>query len=247
MALTKGIVAVISLIHVKWSIFMLFVHVSLSKLCLYWNVFIFEGGTMYYASTLINRVLISTASITIVDGQNELAIANLQRNDYNPCLPETMHSDKVLTITFLPNITRFGDWFHPNCRIYTDYSNEYMFDGAQTWNIHNLIVENYVITDGYGLVRTESYHGEIACTQCLFINIQNAGSVHLFETWGSFHFGDSKFIEITLDGSYLVNADHYSSTSGGNREFVITETNFVNITTPDHLIYFHYSWNDVKY
>ena len=202
---------------------------------------------MYYASTLINRVLISTASITIIDGQNEEAIAKLIDNDYNPCLPEAMHSDKRITITFSSNIASFSGWYPSICTNRSHYVNEYMFDSAQKWTFSNLVVEDYVVTDGYGLVRTESYHGDITCDNCSFINVQNSGSTHLFVTWGSFHFRASDFIGISLDGSYLINADHAYTLTGGNREFVIKETNFINITTAHYLIFLQVSWNDVKW
>ena len=214
--------------------------------CVHIYMYIFEGATMYHASTLINKVLISTASITIIDGQNIDTIAGVIDSEYNPCLPETMHSDKRLTVTFSSNITAFKQWFPPICANHDEYSNEYMFDGAQKWIINNLIVTDYDIADGYGLVRTESVQGDITFNNCSFMNIESSGSTHLFETWGSFHLRNSKFFGIALDGCHLIYADHNQYTRGGLRDFVITGTHFGNIITPDYLIYLDWSWNDVK-
>ncbi len=132
-----------------------------------------EGDTLLHVSKLINKVLDNTVSITIVDGQNEESIANQSDSAQHPCLPTTIHSDKRINVTFSSNITSFGDCFPPICANREDTATEYMFDGAQQWTIHNLIVQNYDSGHGYGLVRSDSVHADIACIGCTFSNITN--------------------------------------------------------------------------
>ena len=165
-----------------------------------------EGGTLFHVSELINAVIFSNASITIIDGQNEVVIANSTDNDYNPCLPQPLYLGKRVTVTFSSNITSFSDWFPAICVNDSGYSNEYMFDGAQQWTINNLIVEDYDSGNGYALMRSTSFHADIECNHCSFSNIRSDGAVPLFETWGSLHFYESDFVGITMESGTMISA-----------------------------------------
>ena len=142
----------------------------------------------------------------------------------------TIDADKRINVTFSAHITSFDDWFPDICTTHIDYVNEYMFDGAQKWNIHNLIVEDYDAGDGYGLIRTESDHGDIGCTHCTFANVTSTDADHpLFETHGSFRFHSSIFEGISVNTSmiYGANDDYYS---GSVREFVVNECHFTDVS-----------------
>ena len=152
----KGTVAAMRLIHVQ-SLSLCQLSFSTVFLCSLLTVFHVEGGTLFHVSELINAVIFSNASITIIDGQNKEIIANSTDNDYNPCLPQPLYLGKRVTVTFSSNITSFGDWFPAICSNDSGYSNEYMFDGAQQWTINNLIVEDYDSGNGYFLIHTGNW------------------------------------------------------------------------------------------
>ena len=203
-----------------------------------------EGGTLFHVSELINAVIFSNASITIIDGQNKEIIANSTDNDYNPCLPQPLYLGKRVTVTFSSNITSFGDWFPTICVNASGYSNEYMFDGAQQWTINNLIVEDY--DSGYGLMRSESFHAEISCNHCSFSNITADDS--LFATWGSLHFYDSEFVGITMESGNMISAsltdcteatDSECTSSLTDREISMIDCNFTDLTLSDSFMYLY--------
>ena len=131
-------------------------------------------------------MLLDTASITVMDGQNESAIAKYTDNEYHPCLAEPLSLDKEVTVTFGPDMSRFADWFPEMCWEMVDgveygnesYSNEFLFDGAQKWTIHNLVVDNYTATDYWYIIRSESEHAQFQCFNCSFMGTENGGSGH---------------------------------------------------------------------
>ncbi len=158
----------------------------------------------------------------------------------------TIDADKRINVTFSAHITSFDDWFPAICTNHSDYDNDYMFDGAQKWKIHNLIVTDYDAGDGYGLIRTESDHGDIECAHCSFTNITNTDSDHsLFETWGSFHFYDSAFDGIVQDTSLFYGGYRYYT--GFTREFVVDGCRFVDISSVGDMIELDGGSNDVKF
>ena len=192
-------------------------------------------------------MLLSTVSITIVDGQNEECIANHTDYDHHPCLPMTINADKRINVTFSSNITSFDDWFPSICTNQSDYVNEYMFDGALQWNIHNLIVENYDFGDEYGLMRSESEYGDITCNHCSFINITSTDSEHsLFETHGSFRFHSSNFEGIFASTSMIYGYHDSNWYTGVIREFVLNDCNFIDIFSSSDIVKLDGQWNDVK-
>ena len=205
---------------------------------------------MFYASDLINRVLVSTVSITIIDGQNEEVIGNYSDDfEFNPCILEPIPLDKHITITFEAGISSFEDWFPDICRG-GNYSNEYMFDGAQDWHIYNLIVENYTVSDAdsYYLVRSDSQYADIELHDCHYIDIVNEGKDYaIFDTYGSLHFYDSEFLGITTNLVPMIEATHSVVDTGIQREFTMEDCVFTDIVSSDALFYLDYSWNDVKW
>ena len=201
------------------------------------------GGTLFHVSELINKQLAYSASITIIDGQNEESIANHSNNDYNPtvynpCLPMTIANDIGIDITFTVNISSFIDWFPSICRKWSEYGNEYMFDGAQRWNIHNLRVEEYTVDNNnrYGLVRCSQSDGDVVCTQCYFKKITNAlPDRPLFEIKGSFHFSETALSEITTNSSIISANQPKGHGLHVRRDFMILDCNISNITAYSHL------------
>ena len=161
----------------------------------------------------------------------------------------TIDADKRINVTFSSNITSFSDWFPSICTNHSDYVNEYMFDGAQKWNIHNLIVEEYDSGNGYGLIRTENVHGDITCHSCSIVNITNTDSDHtLFETYGSFHFHHSNFIEIIEDIAMIrgINNEDDDFLTGSIREFLVEDCNFTDFSSSTDMIKLLQNYNDVK-
>ena len=203
---------------------------------------------MYRVSELMNQVLISTVSITIIDGQSQEAITNHINTEYNPCLPMTINADKRINITFTSNITSFIDWFPVICRNGTGYVNEYMFDGAQQWNFENLIVEDYGSESGYGLVRMESYFGDITCIACRFKNISfNESKSGLFESYGSMNFDNSHFEGISVNSTVLILQHSTDAVTGGIRDFALNDCVFMDIAVGESIIVFEPSLNEVEY
>ena len=209
---------------------------------------------MYHVSELIDDAIFTTFSITIIDGQNEEAVHNLTDNEYNPCLPMTMTRDKRINITFSSNITSFRDWFPSICSNHNDSVTEYMFDGAQQWNFENLIVEDYDSGNGYALIRTVSFHGDITCNHCTFSNITNNGSLPLFESWGSLHFDQCDFNGIQMESAIMMSAsftdcsaqtkqdgqevDSIScSWTSKERKFAFIDSHFSNVLLSESLLY----------
>ena len=205
-----------------------------------------EGGTLYHVSAIINNAIFTTMSITIIDGQNEEAIDNITDTEYNPCLPMTLTRDKRINITFSPNVTSFRQWFPSSCSNHDDSVTEYLFDGAQHWNFKNLIVEDYDSGNEYALVRTVSFFGDITCFNCTFSNITNNGSNPLFESWGSLHFEQCDFPEITMESANLMSASFEDcaddkgriecSWSSDGREFSFIDSTFSNLALSDSLV-----------
>ena len=193
-------------------------------------------------------MLFSTVSITIIDGQNEQIIANQTDSDYNLCIPEPIPFDKRVTITFSSNITSFRDWFPSICTNGSDYDNVYMFDGAQTWTIHNLIVEDYIASDYYYIMRGQSEYADIECIDCRFSNITNDRSTnHLFDTFGSLHFYNSEFEGIVTESNPMISASHSYYDTGITREYSMINCTFTDIVSSWALFYLDYSWNDVEW
>ena len=86
--------------------------------------------------------------IHVIDGQNETEILNHQHN-YNPCLPISFASEYDITLTFdSDNINAFNDWYPTQLCENQVYKNEYMFDGAGSFTISNLIINDYIIHNG---------------------------------------------------------------------------------------------------
>ena len=111
-------------------------------------------------------MLISTISV-IIDGQNEDVIGNYTDTAYHPCLLRSLLLDKRVTVHFTSNIGLFRDWYPDICSTLEDdkdYINEYMFDGAQQWHFSNLKLTQ----SAYLLIRSQSYHADITCTECIF-------------------------------------------------------------------------------
>ena len=227
------------------------------------NLVHFEGGSLYHVSEIIDNVIFTTISITIIDGQNKNAINNITDSEHNPCLPMTMTRDKRINITFSSNITSFRDWFPSICFNHNDSVIEYMFDGAQKWNFENLIVDDYDSGNGYALIRTVSFHGDITCKHCTFSNITNNGSLPLFESWGSLHFDQCDFHGIHMTSAVMMSANFTdcSAETGGpeqdwlfiacswtfnEREFSFIDSDFSNLTLYNSLLYLRNDL-DVKY
>ena len=173
---------------------------------------------------------------------------------YNPCLPMTTDGAIGVKITFTTNITSFIDWFPPICTKQREYDNEYMFDGAQRWNIHNLRVEDYILdnNNGYGFVRQlDGYNRDIVsfvCTQCHFKNITNTlPDRPLFETKGSFHFSAMTLSKISTNAA-IISVKHPEPVVVTTvlREFTLIDCHISNITAYTHLFDFDGSRNDVE-
>ena len=186
----------------------------------------------------------------MIDGQNEEVISNYSSSfEYNPCIPEPIPLDKHITITFeAENVTSFADWFPLVCRG-GNYSNVYMFDGAQDWHIYNLVVENYTVSDAdsYYLVRSDSQYADIELHDCHYVDIVNEGSdFAIFDTFGSLHFYDSEFLGITTNFVPMIEATHSVQDTGISREFSMDSCTFTDIVSSYALFYLDYSWNDVE-
>ena len=210
---------------------------------------------MSHISEIINHLLVSTVSITIIDGQNEDIITNHLNDEYNPCLLQPIAADKRMNLIFSTDINSFHDWFPLICTDGGDYANEFMFDGAQKWNFKNLIVEDYAINNGtgYHLVRAGSYIGDITCTFCTFTNITtDSSNYHILESYGSFHFHSTKFRGISTNTAlirashdYHVDDTHFTGTDRG---FELINCSFEMIDlSSDDMITFDYSFNEVKF
>ena len=194
-----------------------------------------EGGTLFHASDLVNRLLISDISITIIDGQNEEVISSSNYSSdygYNPCIPLPIAMDKRMTMTFSSNITSFTDWFPSICKNESGLDNVYIFDGGQTWSIQKLIVEDYVASDWYYIMQSGSEYADIECIDCVFTNITNDGSsYHLFDTFGSLHFVNSQFTNITTTYHPMISGTHSYYDTGVTREFSIVNCTFTDIVS----------------
>ena len=190
-----------------------------------------------------------SVSITIVDGQNNESIVNWADNDYHPCLAEPMALDKEITITFGSDITSFSDWFPDICWDIgnaTEYENEFMFDGAQKWTINNLVVEDYVASDWWYIMRSGSEHSKLQCLNCSFVDIADYGQgYNLFDTFGSLHFEGSTFSGIDSMSTPMIGATHTDGDTGVSREFSMINCSFIDIQSAWAFMFLDLSYNDV--
>ena len=160
----------------------------------------------------------------------------------------TINADKRINITFTSNITSFIDWFPAICGNDSGYVNEYMFDGAQRWNFENLIVEDHGSGNGYGLVRMESYFGDVTCNACQFTDILfNQSKSSLFESYGTISFHNSHFEWISVSASVLRLLNGTESFTGATRDFTLNHCVFTNIAVGESVIAFEPSLNEVEY
>ena len=127
-----------------------------------------------------------------------------------------------------------------------------MFDGAQQWTISNLIIEDYIASDYYSVIRSESQYADIQCNHCRFSNITNILSVgstennHLFDTFGSLHFMNSEFEGIMTESTPMISATHSHHDTGIVREYSMINCTFNEIVSSWAMFYIDYSWNDVE-
>ena len=124
-----------------------------------------------------------------------------------------------------------------------------MFDGAQQWILRNLIIEDYIASDYYAVIRSESQYADIQCTHCRFSNITNDNNVediHLFDTFGSLHFMDCEFEGIVTESTPMIVATHSHHDTGIVREYSMINCTFNAIVSSWAMFYIDYSWNDVE-
>ena len=156
--------------------------------------------------------------------------------------------DNEITIVFSSNITSFHDWFPLICvNDSSEYANEYLFDGGHQWSIYNLIVENYVASDYYYLMRSKREYAEIECIGCTFSNITTYDAEYLFESYGSLKFADSQFRDINSSLSPLMRttANYYFfgdilELATITEEVSIINCSFINITNSHSMLYLDY-------
>ena len=198
-------------------------------------------------------------SIVVMDGQNEDVIMGHIDNKYHPCLPSWTFIGKSadIAVVFSSNITSFGQWFPPICTSlnHSGYDNEYMFDGALSWTFYNLIIEDYNVTAGYPLVRTNQfvYDGskgpDIECNDCIFSNITESASSGncLFDSSGSFHFYRSQFSGISIENDAMVIAAYPQEGTAPVRRFSVKSCIFTDIHASASIFHLYGSYMDVKF
>ena len=217
---------------------------------------LFKGSTMYHASNLINN---DHYEIYIIDGQNKSQIKQYiqanNTNNWDPCIPKPFNTNSTsITITFdSNNINDLNDWY-PMEICYNNsnkYKNEYLFDGAKSLIINNLIVNNFVISSTYNnyytLIRSIDYFdASIQCRNCKFVNISGTVSKPLLGTMGSVHLFDCQFFNVSVSTNILYGQHVLDYSDHAVRKFVLKNTSFSAIkaysiltTTP--------SRNDVKF
>eukprot|EP01084_Bolivina_argentea_P136517 240423_1 len=206
-------------------------------------------GSLYGTSLNIENMSLSEEFIiNVFDGQNETEMIRYKNNpnNHNPCLPVTFSETKQIHITFNASIiTDFSTWFPPNI-CFGPYSNEYMFDGAKTLSLNNLVVNNARIN--IGVIRSKYDNTTIACYNCTFINV-SATTIHaLFHTHSSVYFVDTIFNTITTLQN-IVHADHILEKSQDNAERIITiqRSSFNNINAQQSLLNLERSGNDFEH
>ena len=194
---------------------------------------------MYFVSLLINSGTGSISyEINIIDGQNATQIAQYDTTIWDPCIPMTFYSSAEITIIFnSDNIQNFNDWYPKEvCGVNNNtfnYQNEYLFDGAASLFIQNLIVNNYVITNEndrqYLFIRSTDYYAAyIQCHNCSFINISSSNSNPFFDTLSSIVFYNSQFINVS-SSSDIIYAQHLDLENAA-RTFAIWNTVFSYVT-----------------
>ena len=143
-----------------------------------------KGGTLYYASLLINDGSYKDNQIYIINGQNTSQINEWkQRNTlkWNPCIPKRFDEDKSITITFISN----SIWYPLNVCNYQNnsmsYQNQYLFDGGKALTINNLNIIDYIIDDNTNYpILNSRFDDAITLNHGLIINISSSIQIHYF-------------------------------------------------------------------
>ena len=195
--------------------------------------------------------------IHVIDGQNETEILNHQQN-YNPCLPISFAAEYDITLTFDPdNINNLNDWYPTQLCESQVYKNQYMFDGAGSFTISNLIIIDYTIhNESYSFIRTDALYNNatIKCINCTFKNITSTANVDLeslFLTYSNIFLIDNEFIDVNIYNiNSLIRAD-YSDDAGTEdktpRAITIERSIFTNITSLGSIVLISYATRDVKH
>eukprot|EP01084_Bolivina_argentea_P141866 249271_1 len=150
-------------------------------------------GTLYRASIFVNESSDNEFIINVVDGQNNEEIVKYNNTEYNPCFPKPFDSTKKITISF--NVENMNSWLSMNqCNVFNQtYSkSKYIFDGAGSMILNNLMINNY---DGskYGIIRTWY---NMTINHSVFNNITTTNNNALFLTASTFYSDNNTFYNI---------------------------------------------------
>ena len=178
-------------------------------------------------------------------------------DNYNPCLPILFTAEQDITITFdADNINDLSDWYPKELCQNQTYVNQYMFDGAGSLTITNLIINDYTIRDdSYALIRTsnENYNATVKCIDCRFRNIETTSGVDrsaLLYTYSNIILIGSEFVNISISHVYLICAGYVDDADRSDetpRLISIEQTIYQNIATHVHsMLYIAHSDHDVK-
>ena len=205
---------------------------------------------MEYASSLFLGSA-QTSYFNIIDGQNSEAIANSTGGTRHPCLIKHGDSNNKFIVTFSPNITSFTDWFPPICSSLnsSDYDNEYMFDDALNWKFHNLIVENYKVSEYYPIARTSLTHGStIQCDYCIFKNVTDdtTSGMSLFYSYRRLYFSHSEFIGVTTTNDAMITSSNNDAIQDNNRTLEVVDCVFSELDVVSAVFYLSGDVSDVK-
>ncbi len=178
----------------------------------------------------------------MIDGQNESDIAGYIGNSeqYHPCFARPFNSTAIVQINFDGYIDS-NQWIPAICYNQSNnetYLNEYIFDGAASLTLNNIIFCNQNLTT-YGLVRSV----QIDCMNCKFMKItQSVGP--LFYTGSTIYLESNLFSDIQLITNFIyVDGTDYGKT----RELLINNSIFTNLLSSQSFFHMSYSLSDVKY